>query len=76
MDELLRKKRAGGSKSDAALQIGISRNMYNQWEAGYAIPRDGWVEPLMEYLNMEEQDVVMLLYHSRKVRRERASLND
>jgi hypothetical protein len=66
IDQLLQEKRGeGGSKSAAARAIGVSRQMYAQWDGAFAVPGDEWAEPLAGYLEMELEAVVLVLYRSR-----------
>lgn len=71
IDRLLIKRRdeLGHYQTNASDAIGVSRNSYRQWETGHSVPEDEWVKPLMEYLDMTEQQVVMTLYRSREARR-------
>lgn len=62
---LLREKRGEGTKADALRAIGVSRPIYDAWEAGLYIPGDEWAEGLAAYLDRELADIVMILYRSR-----------
>jgi hypothetical protein len=66
--QILRDRRGTRYQTVVADEIGVSRQMYRQWETGHAIPGDEWVGPLMVYLGMKEMQVVAMLYQSRKTR--------
>ena len=62
---LLREKRDGGYKSEAATALGVSRQAYDAWESSHHIPGDEWAETLADYLSLDLQEVVWMLYQDR-----------
>lgn len=65
IDQLLRDRRNGGPKTEAARAIGVSRQIYDTWETGHYVPGDDWAEPLSVYLGVDLAEVVWILYRSR-----------
>lgn len=65
IDQLLRERRNGGPKTEAAREIGVSRQIYDTWETGHYVPGDDWAEPLSVYLGVDLAEIVWILYRSR-----------
>jgi len=65
IDQLLRDRRDGGPKTEAAREIGVSRQIYDTWETGHYVPGDDWAEPLSVYLGVDLAEIVWILYRSR-----------
>lgn len=64
ISDMLRTKRGDAYQTEAARAIGVSRQIYDQWEEGYAIPGPAWVQPLGKYLGRNEAEIALILYHS------------
>lgn len=62
---LLRTQRGDRYKSEAARTIGVSRQIYDAWEAGLYVPGDDWAERLATYLEIELPELVWLLFQNR-----------
>ena len=62
--QLLQDKRGDEYQTVTARKIGVSRQMYRQWEDGFAIPGPEWVVPLAEYLDQPASDVVTIIWRS------------
>lgn len=63
--DLLREKRGNDYKSEAARDIGVSRQIYDAWETSHFIPGDEWAEPISIYLGIDLAEVVLRLYNDR-----------
>lgn len=68
--QLLKNKRDGGYKSEAARAIGVSRQIYDTWETGHFIPGDEWAERLAIYLDRPLEEIVLRLYNDRAKKRD------
>jgi DNA-binding XRE family transcriptional regulator len=62
---LLREKRNGAAKTEAARSIGVSRQIYGAWEDGFYTPGDEWAEKLAAYLGVPLKNLVWTLYQDR-----------
>lgn len=67
--ELLREKRGKAYKTVTADKLGVSRQMYAQWDDGYAVPGDEWAEVLAAYLGYDEEEMALMLYRDRMRKR-------
>lgn len=63
--QLLRDKRDGAPKTEAARAIGVSRQIYGAWEDGFYTPGDEWAEKLAAYLGVSLKHLVWTLYQDR-----------
>lgn len=68
--ELLQQRRGDGYQSDAAREIGCSRQIYGAWESGHFIPGDEWAEKLAAYLERDLEEIVLRLYNDRAKKRD------
>lgn len=72
--DLLREKRGDAYKTVTADKLGVSRQMYAQWDDGYAVPGDEWAEVLAAYLGYNEDEMVLMLYRDRMRKRRSPSV--
>lgn len=67
ISELLKEKRKEDNRPKAHIyrHLGVAANTYNTWEAGMYVPGDEFAESLADYLDLDLQEVVWLLYLDR-----------
>lgn len=63
--ELLRERRAGGTKAPVYRTLGVSPQTYALWESGAHIPGDDKAETIAEYLGEPVERIVWFLYCDR-----------
>lgn len=65
--EMLKDRRTdlGHSQSAAARQVKVSRQIYPTWESGHALPGEVWLPAIAEYLDVDEDRLVLQRYHEK-----------
>lgn len=54
------------SQVRAADEIGVSRQIYSQWESGHATPGDQWIKPISIYLEVDEEGLALQRYYEKR----------
>lgn len=66
--DMLEDRRGDAYATEAAKALGVSRNMYTQWESGHAIPGDEYVPALARWLEVDEEWMALKRYHEKLAR--------
>lgn len=73
--ERLKAKRNGAPKAPVYRRLGVSPTTYDTWEAGLYLPGAEHVVDLADYLEADEEDLALDLYHEAVTRAKGLSLN-
>lgn len=65
LGQLLQEKRGDRSKRSVYIQLGVSSQTYDAWESDLYTPGDEFAQRLAAYLEMDERDIVWMLYQAR-----------
>ena len=64
LGELVREKRGKTSMVKEAARLGVSRQVYKEWEDNYTIPRYDWIAILADHLELQRDTVLRVVYHT------------
>lgn len=65
--EMIRRRRRelGHTAAEAARRIGVSRQIFTQWESGHAVPGEVFVADLAAYLDVDERGLILRRHYER-----------